>query len=152
MIDEQEQWFQFHFYAKDVDMSLFRKEDVLTDSRYQNRDITFHTGDDDLSKLDFKKESPLQPLPPLAIHCDYQMLLELLKDVCLEFYECLAKYGYDTIESIKFICRFGKEDIVGESYNCGYTRVVVDYPKLAPCYQMPDISDDEETKKRTIQL
>ena len=143
-IDEQEKWFHFYDFANEVDMAVFGRDEILKDPRYQNRNITFHTGEEDLSRLDFKKVHPIQSLPMLAIHCDYQLLYKLLQEVCPEFYQRLSKYGYDTIEDISFMCYFGEKDKKGNTYICHYAQVGVEYPKLAPCYVMPDISEDEE--------
>ena len=141
-IDEQEQWFHFYDNSKEVDMALFRRDDILTDPRYLNRNITFHTDKDDLSRLDFKKVHPSQPLPKLAIHCDYELLYKLLQDVSPEFYLRLSKYGYDTIEGISFMCRFGEEDKRGNTYICRSAQIGVEYPKLAPRYVIPEIFEE----------
>lgn len=141
-IDEQEQWFHFYDFTKEVDMALFGRDDILTDPRFLNRNIVFHTEEDDLSRLDFKRVHPSQPLPMLAIHCDYQLLYNLLQDICPEFYQRLSKYGYDTIESISFMCRFGEDDKRGDTYICRSAQVGVEYPKLAPRYERPEISED----------
>jgi len=104
------QWFHFYDFADDINMTLFEKDEILTDPRYQNRNITFHTSEDDLSRLDYKIVHKGQQLPELAIHCEYQLLFKLLPQVCPELYQRLSKYGYDTIEDIKYYCRFEDAD------------------------------------------
>ena len=142
LLDQEEQHFHFFEFANDVDVALFGKDEILTDSRYLNRSITFHTGEDDLRHLDVKKVHSRQSLPPLAIHCDYQLLYKLLQEVCPEFYLRLSKYGYETIEGISFLCHFSEDNKRGNTYICHSVQVGVEYPKIAPYYDIPVVSEE----------
>ena len=88
----------------EMDIHRFGRDDVLSDERAKGRNVEFHTGDDDMSRLDAVASRPRHARPPLSLHVDKERLLDIIRTENPEFYEFLAPHGYDKIEHIRIFC------------------------------------------------
>ena len=134
--EERQQWCDF--MPKDIDVRLFGRDDVLSDERAKGRRLFFHTGADDLSRLEVNPLCPKDARPPLRLHVDKEKLLAIIRAEHPAFYERLRPHGYDDIEAISIYCT--PLDVHPERVK-GYP--VVSYP-CPVVYGLPDMEKEEQ--------